>query len=158
MKAAGVPEIKTELKNRSATELLEICLRLARAKKENKELLSYLLFDSYDADGYISQLKAEIDEAISSSNRHNWYILKKQLRKLLSVVNKHLKFMASKAAEAEVLLHFCHSIQLHSIPIKKTNALTNIYEAQLKKAAAAISTLHEDLQYDFQQQLQRLQL
>lgn len=158
MKSAGVPEIKAELKNRSAAELLEICLRLARAKKENKELLSYLLFDSYDADGYISQLKVAIDEALSAANRYNLYILKKQLRKVLSIINKHLKFMASKAAEAEVLLHFCHSVHLHGIPIKKTNALTSIYQAQLKKAAAAIATLHEDLQYDFQQQLQRLQL
>jgi hypothetical protein len=158
MKAAGVPEIKAELKNRTAAELLGICLRLARAKKENKELLSYLLFDAYDPDGYISQLKAEIDEALSATNRHNWYILKKQLRKVLSTTNKHLKFMASKAAEAEVLLHFCHSLHLHSIPVTKTIALTNLYEAQLKKAAAAIATLHEDLQYDLQQQLQRLSL
>ncbi len=158
MKTAGVPEIKTELKNLNAAELLEICLRLARAKKENKELLSYLLFDSYDADGYIGQLKAEIDEALSATNRHNLYILKKQLRKVLSLVNKHLKFMASKAAEAEVLLHFCHSIHLHSIPIKKTNTLTNIYQAQLKKINAAIDTLHEDLKYDFSRQLAGLQL
>ena len=158
MKAAGVPEIKAELKNRNAAELLEICLRLARSKKENKELLSYLLFDSYDMDGYIGQLKNEIDEAVSATNRHNLYVLKKQLRKVLSTTNKHLKFIASKAAEAEVLLHFCHSLHLHGIPFKRTNALTGIYQAQLKKAAAAIDSLHEDLKYDFQQQLQRLEM
>ena len=43
MKAAGVKAIKEELKNRDREELSELCLSLSKFKKENKELLTYLL-------------------------------------------------------------------------------------------------------------------
>jgi len=39
MKAASISELKQELQNISAKEITDICLRLARFKKENKELL-----------------------------------------------------------------------------------------------------------------------
>ena len=42
MKAATVKEIKTELENLSPAALLPLTLRLAKFKKENKELLTYL--------------------------------------------------------------------------------------------------------------------
>lgn len=64
--------------------------------------------------------------------------------------------MASKQAEASILMHFCKELKNSSIPFQKTAALTNIYLQQIKKIKAAIATLHEDLQYDFQQQLKEL--
>ena len=48
MKAASISEIKTELKGLPPAQLTELCLRLARFKKENKELLTYLLFEAND--------------------------------------------------------------------------------------------------------------
>ena len=48
MKAVNVSRLKTELNNRSPKELLEICLRLSKFKKENKELLTYLLLEADD--------------------------------------------------------------------------------------------------------------
>ncbi|MCB0546499.1 MAG: hypothetical protein KDD19_02870 [Phaeodactylibacter sp.] len=45
MKAATIRELKQAMDNLSAGELVELCLRLARFKKENKELLTYLLFE-----------------------------------------------------------------------------------------------------------------
>lgn len=156
MRVASMAEIKQELKALPPAEVLELCLRLARAKKENKELLTFLLFEAHDLAGYIHQLKALIDEGLAASNKNNLYILKKNLRKLLRTLNKHLRFAASKAAEAEVLLYFCTSLQERQIPYKKSNALANLYYGQLKKVAAAIDTLHEDLQYDFKRQLEGL--
>ena len=44
MKAATIIELKQELNNTSPAIVSELCLRLARFKKENKELLTYLLF------------------------------------------------------------------------------------------------------------------
>ena len=156
MKAASIHEIKQELKTLNATELLEVCLRLARAKKENKELLTYLLFEAHDIDGYISHLKSETAEAFTHVHTHNLYFLKKNLRKILSWLNKHLRFAGSKAAEAEVLLYFCVCLHQHKIPYKNSMALHNLYNAQLKKIKAAIGTLHEDLQHDFTRQLNEL--
>ena len=43
MKAVSVKELSQELLNRSPKELRDLCLRLSRFKKENKELLTYLL-------------------------------------------------------------------------------------------------------------------
>ena len=156
MRVASMAEIKQELKGLPAAEVLELCLRLARSKKENKELLTFLLFEAHDAASYIQQLKALIDEGLAASNKLNPYILKKNLRKLLRTVNKHLRFTASKAAEAEVLLYFCSSLQEQQIPFRKSNALANLYYGQLKKIAAAVDTLHEDLQHDFNRQLDGL--
>ncbi len=157
MKAASLNEIKQELKALNATELLEICLRLARAKKENKELFTYLLFEAHDIDGYISHLKTETAEAFTHVHTHNLYFLKKNLRKIVSWLNKHLRFAGSKVADAEVLLYFCTCIHQHKIFYKNSTALINLYNAQLKKIKAAIATLHEDLQHDFTRQLNALQ-
>ena len=59
MKAATLKEIKTELSHVSHDALLEICLKLAKFKKENKELLTYLLLESESEDGYIETVKEE---------------------------------------------------------------------------------------------------
>ena len=150
-------EIKAELKTLNAAELLEVCLRLARAKKENKELLTYILFEANNLDNYIKHLKTETAEAFTHVNTHNLYFTKKNLRKIISWLNKHLRFAGSKVADAEVFLHFCACVHQYKIPYKKSTALLNLYNAQLKKIKTAIGTLHEDLQYDFTRQLNELQ-
>ena len=43
MKAVTLREIKKELNTLSTLEIQELCLRLSRFKKENKELLTYYL-------------------------------------------------------------------------------------------------------------------
>ena len=68
MKAVSVVTIKKELKHRSAEELLELCLRLSKFKKENKELLTYLLFEAHDESGYIETVKAEINQQFEEIN------------------------------------------------------------------------------------------
>ena len=45
MKAVTVKKIKDELSHRSANDLMELCLHLSKFKKENKELLTYLLLN-----------------------------------------------------------------------------------------------------------------
>ena len=48
MKTATVREIKLELKDKSSDELVELCLMLSKFKKENKELLTYLLYEKHN--------------------------------------------------------------------------------------------------------------
>lgn len=62
MKAASIKTIKDELKHKTSSELLELCLTLTRFKKENKELLTYLLFEAHDEDRYIETVKLEINK------------------------------------------------------------------------------------------------
>ena len=157
MKASSVSEIKQELQNLSAKEIAELCLRLARFKKENKELLSYLLFESTDEESYIKSVKQNMEELFGEVNTTNIYIAKKTLRKILRITNKHIKYTANKQTEAVLLTHFCLMLKTTGIPLKKSNALENIYLQQQKKIMAAISTLHEDLQYDLLKELRKLE-
>jgi hypothetical protein len=158
MKAASIQELKQELSETSAPKLKQLCLHLAKFKKENKELLTYLLFESHDEASYIIQVNAGIDEGFIELPKANNYLNKKTLRKILRIANKHIKYMGSKQAEASILIHFCQSLKNSSIPFQKTTQLTNLYLQQIKKIKAAIATLHEDLQYDFQQQLKELSI
>lgn len=153
MKASSLNELKNELENRSSNELLAFCLRLAKFKKENKELLSFLLFQKDDIASYVENIKKETTAYFAEINNSNVYYVKKSVRKILRYVNKHIKFAGSKEAEAEILIHFCNSIIEFSIPINKSVQLFKMYETQLGKIDIVLSTLHHDLQYDLRKQL-----
>ncbi|MEJ7913572.1 MAG: hypothetical protein WKF70_10485 [Chitinophagaceae bacterium] len=156
MKASSLSDIKTELKTLSAPGLTELCLRLARFKKENKELLAYLLFEADDVEQYVGRVKEEMDESFADVNTGNAYFAKKSLRKILRIANKHIKYMGHKEAEVSLLLHFCAGIRGLKLYPHKNTALSNLYKSQVRKIEAAISGLHEDLQHDFSAQLERL--
>lgn len=156
MKAASISDIKQELNNIEPAKLLELCLRLAKYKKDNKEFLNYLLFEAYDEHGYVQNVKTEISETFKEINQSNLYFAKKSLRKILRNTAKHIRYTASKQAEVELLLHFCDTLKHSGIPIKNSTALVNLYQFQLKKIAKIIATMHEDLQYDYLKELDKL--
>jgi hypothetical protein len=157
MKAATSSEIKQELKELSQAKLVELCLRLARFKKENKELLTYLLFEADDLEGYINGVKQEIDEGFAETNTGSLYFAKKGLRKILRNTNKYIRYTGEKQAEVELLLHYCTNLKGSKIPFHKSTALEKLYYGQLKKIRAAIATMHEDLQYDYLREVERLE-
>jgi len=156
MKTASLAEIKQELQNLSAKEIAELCVRLARYKKENKELLAYLLFESHNEEAYVAHVKEMIAEKFKDVNTRNLYLAKKTLRKILRIVNKHIKYTASKQTEVELLIYFCLLLKNSGIALHKNKALNNIYLQQLKKIKIALSSLHEDIQYDFLKQIEQL--
>ena len=156
MKTASIQEIKQELKARTATQVTDLCLRLARFKKENKELLTFLLFEAGHMDAFVQQVKDEIAMSFVQMNTGNLFIAKKSIRKLLRTVNKYIRFTGSKTVEAELLLFFCQQLIFSKIPIQKSAALVNLFQSQLKKIDTAIASLHEDLQHDLRTQLQQL--
>ncbi|SDF70299.1 hypothetical protein [Chitinophaga filiformis] len=156
MKAATINELKKELQEVPPAQLVELCLRLAKFKKENKELLNYLLFESHDLQAYIEAVKEEMDAAFAESPRQNIYFVKKHLRKILRATNKHIKYTGSKQAEVELLLYYCTKIKKAGIKVGESVALTKLYLQQVKKIEKSISLQHEDLQYDYKRQLERL--
>jgi hypothetical protein len=156
MRTATIQEIKTELKTLPASDLTELCLRLAKFKKDNKELLTYLLFEAADETSFITAVKKEMDEGFSELPKPNLYLTKKTLRKILRTTAKQIRYMASPQAEVELLTHFCRKIRDTRIPIHDSPVLNNLYRQQLKKVRANIATLHEDLQYDFLRNLKGL--
>lgn len=157
MKAATVHEIKNELNSLKANELAELCLRLAKFKKENKELLTYLLFEAHDEAGFIKNAETEIAEQFNEiPDGNSLYLVKKSVRKILRRTNKHIRYTGSKIAEVQLLLFFCYTLKNSNVPVEESTALTNLYLAQIKKIKKGLSTLHEDLQYDYLKQLEGL--
>ncbi|MEO7522980.1 MAG: hypothetical protein ABIT58_02735 [Ferruginibacter sp.] len=153
MRAASLKDIKTELETQPQSALLGLCLRLAKFKKENKELLTYLLFEDGNEAGYIESITTEVDYAFGELNIKSIYIAKKNLRKILRSINRYIKYSGLKTTEASLLIHFCRKIKVSGLPIDKSTQLSNIYASQIKKIKTAIGTMHEDLQYDYLREL-----
>ena len=148
---SSLSDIKKELQHKSKPELLEHCIRLAKFKKENKELLAFLLFEPDEA-LFIENIKKNTDNLFEEINFSNVHFIKKGVRKILRMINKNIRFALSKQVEAELLLHFCNCFVTFSIPTRKSRQLLNIYEGQVKKFNQALSALHEDMQYDLKRQ------
>ncbi len=144
--------IKKELAFLDKPDLIKICLRLAKHKTENKELLSFLIFNENNTESYIEDVKTLISESFKTLPRQ-FYALIKGLRKLLRIVNKHLKFLAAKEHEAAILLFFCKKLIEYNFHKSRQKSLALICYRQLKRLEKAVLALHEDLQFDFEQEL-----
>ncbi len=156
MKAVSVVTIKKELQHRSQDELIQLCLRLSKFKKENKELLTYLLFEAHDESGYIETVKMEIDEQFNTINTNSYFYIKKSVRKILRHIKKYARYSLKKETEAELLLYFCEKLRHFQPSIKRNTTLINIYNRQLALVEKIITKLHEDLQYDYGVQVEEL--
>lgn len=149
MKSVSLKDISQELTYRTPKELRDLCLRLARFKKENKELLTYLLFESADELAYVQSVKKELDEEFDQVNRTSYYLIRKSVRKMLKNTRKYIRYSKKKETEVELLLHFCARLKSLSPPIQRNTALMNLYNRQIDTVIKKISGLHEDLQYDY---------
>ncbi len=158
MKAASSKEIKSALFEQSSTQLIDLCLKLARFKKENKELLTYLLFEEQNEDAYIHSAKKVIDEGFQTLNIQSVYIAKKNLRKIIRVTNKFIKYSGIDTTEITLLIYVCRCIQESGLKLNNSVALKNIYLSLLKKISTKISGMHEDLQYDYNKEIQALEV
>lgn len=156
MKAATVKQLKDELNERSPKELLEYCLRLSKFKKDNKELLTYLLFEASDEESFIQSVKNEMDEQLEAVNRKNFYYIKKGIRKVLSNVKKNIRYSQNKETEVDLLIYFCQSLKAFSPSIRRSSTMMNLYNRQIEMIRKKIEKLHEDLQYDYGQELENL--
>ncbi len=156
METASISIIKKELKNIAPEELQAIVTRLAKYKKENKELLSYLLFDACNEQEYIENVKAEIDEQFSNLNRTSFYLAKKTIRKVLKTTNKHIRFSGSKETEIQLRIYFCQKLKTSGLNYKASRVVFNMYINQIKRINKVLSMLHEDLQYDYREEVDNL--
>lgn len=156
MKSASIKEIKTALDQLAHKELLEACLRLAKFKKENKEVLTYLLFEKDNEPGYISSVKESLNLLFDDVNRSNVYFAKKTLRKIVRIANRYIRYSDDVTTEPELLLFVAEKIPALGFNLKKSAALENIYLSLLKKIKKSVAGLHEDLQYDFQKRINQL--
>ena len=101
--------------------------------------------------------RAQIDGAFASADlASEGFIHCSAFEQILRTANKHIRYTGSKQTEVVILLHFCSTLKSHGIPFNKSTALKNLYDQQIKKIKTSLASLHEDLQYDFQRELNLL--
>lgn len=158
MKAVTVKEIGQELLNLSPKELRDLCLRLSRFKKENKELLTYLLFESSDEASYIESVEKEIDQQFEQVNKKSYYFIKKGLRRVLLNTRKYIRYSQNKKTEIDLLIYYCSKLKKFTPSIQRNAALRNLYIRQIAIIREKLGSLHEDLQYDYGLELKALDM
>ena len=153
MQSTSLAFLKKEIQARPKAELIEVCNRLIKYKKENKELLHYLLFESLNEPNYALQLKKEVTILFQDVNTQTVYFAKKTIRKILRFIAKYCKFSENPTTQIDVLIHFCEEMNQLSLHWKDHKVMVNLYQSQIKKIEKLIDTLHEDLQFDYRQKL-----
>lgn len=156
MKPATLQELKAELRQLDQEEILQLCLQLGRFKKENKELLTYLLFDAKDEQTYREEIKLEIDSEVEELNTGSVYHAKKGLQKINRTLTKYIRYSRNKQTEAEVLMHFAKAIRKTPAAVQRNPVINNLYNRLIVKINKALATLHEDLQADYQYELDQI--
>lgn len=156
MDTATVKQLKTELESLERTELIPIILRLSKFKKENKELLTYLLFESDNEQGYILEVQKEMDQNFATINTSSFFYMKKSVRKILKTTKTYIRYSNAKETEVELLLYFCKKLRGLRPSMTRNQQLLNIFSREIKLIEKKISTLHQDLQYDYRMLLENL--
>jgi hypothetical protein len=156
METSSLSQLKKELQTLPYPQLVELAVRIAKYKKENKELLHYLLFEAHDDQSYMNGIKKEVEEQFKTINYSTLYYVKKSVRKVLRYVNKHIKYAAKPEVTVELLIHFLQQYKRIPIRFDNSTAMVNIFAAQLKKIDKELAKLHEDIQYDYRKELDAL--
>lgn len=156
MKAVSLKEIGKELNSLSPKELRELCLRLARFKKENKELLTYLLFESFDEEAYIEGVKNYIDEQFEQVSTQGSWFIRKTIRRIFTNTKKYIRFSQNKRTEVDLLIHFIRKLKNLKPSILKNKSLMSLCVRQTDAIIIKISALHPDLHQDYQQEVNEL--
>ena len=156
MKASSVSNIRKELYTLHPDRLIELVMRLAKYKVENKELLSYLLFHEHKRDEFLGSVKKEIDDQFKNLNKSRVFLAKKTVRKALKTTQKYIKFAADKTIEIELLIYYCRKLKTSGLVLRYGTVLGNIYMRQTERISKVFDSLHDDLKLDYVDEIERI--
>ena len=156
MKSASLAQIRKELKYLSEDDLRELCLRLARFKVDNKELLTYCLFESENEEGYVTAVGEYIEASFDEINTNSFYYIRKSIRKILKQLRKNIRYSGNKETEFLIHLKFTHSLLDLKPSIFKNNSLSNLFLREIQILKTTLQKLHEDLQFEYEAELEKL--
>ena len=156
MKAASIVNLRKAVEHLDRQTLQTLCLRLARFKLENKEMLTYLIFESEDELKYVQGIKIQLESLFEDINTNSYFYIKKSVRKILRKIRKFSRYSNAAETEVELLLFFCWKMKTIRPSIFKNKTLTNLYNRQVEACKKKSSKLHEDLQYEYQPQIEEL--
>lgn len=157
MKSATVNELRKELKESDPDLVRELCLKLIKYKKENKELATYVLFEAHDEQAYVKNVTDEIGTLFHDIPRGgNAYYIKKTLRKILRFANRQIKYSGNKVSELDIRIFICQQMNEARVPKNPGTVIGNMYDQQLKKITTIFDDIEEDLQADYSRQVEEI--
>lgn len=156
MKIASLADIKKELSYLNEKELKDLILELSKFSTDNKAYLFFKLFERDNPRLFIEMVMEEIEFEFVKANTKHYHFAKKSAQGIRRKLNKLLKLTKDKTAQIELILFFCEKMKLYGYLTFHHPVIENLYTTQIRKTEKLISGLHEDLQYDFQHQLNEL--
>jgi len=155
MDTASIKQLKDTLSTLGREELTGLLLRMVKFKKENKELLTFLLFEADDLDAYVYEISQEIKDEFENYRLKTAYYKRKGCRRILRILKKYIKYAADKEVEVRLLLAYV-SMVAESKTFITDRVIQKIAFRQLLLAEKSIVKLHEDLQYEYKIELEDL--
>lgn len=156
MKVASAQEIRKTLLNMEPREITDVVMRMLRYKKDNKELASYLLYNSSDEQAFVDEITEEINASFAELKYEGAYKYTKQIRKIIRLANKPIRYSGLPSTQVEVLLCILENLKPILSGKHGSNVLSGIYMRQVDIVAKAMDKLHEDIRYDYVKQFERL--
>lgn len=157
MEIPSLADLKKDLSYLSEKELITLITDLAKFSKDNKAFLYFKLNERDQPNLFVDSVKEELDEAFQTANTKNYHLGKKSAQSIRRKLNKALKLNKNKADQVELILYFCEELKKYGYLKFKHPVINNLFQVQLGKAKKLISTLHEDIQSDFEYRLEELE-
>ena len=155
MDTASIKQLKDTLSTLGREELTGLLLRMVKFKKENKELLTFLLYEAGDLDAYVYETSQEIKDEFENYRLKTAYYKRKGCRRILRILKKYIKYAADKEVEVRLLLAYV-SMVAESKTFITDRVIQKIAFRQLLLAEKSLVKLHEDLQYEYKLELEEL--
>ncbi|MDX5339413.1 MAG: hypothetical protein LPK25_10315 [Cyclobacteriaceae bacterium] len=157
MEIPSLAQLKKDLSYLSEKELIDLIADLAKFSRDNKAFLYFKLNERDHPLLFVDEVKEDLDEAFQTANTKNYHLAKKSAQAIRRKLNKSLKLSKNKADQAELILYFCEMLKKYEYLSFRHPVIANLNQVQLGKAKKLISTLHEDLQSDFEYRLEDLE-
>ena len=155
MDTASIKQLKDTLSTLGREELIGLLFRMVKFKKENKELLTFLLFEADDLDAYVHEITLLIKDEFENYRLKTAYYKRKGCRRVLRMLKKYIKYATDKEVEVRLLLAYV-SMVAESKSFINDRVIQKIALRQLLLAEKSIVKLHEDLQYEYKLELEEL--
>lgn len=156
MENTPLSALKNELKLLPHERLTELCIKFAKYKKENKEFLAYLLFDSANEKGYVLNIKEDMNLEFSKLSGLFPRPYLNAVKKIYRNTEKYIHFSGSKETEIDLLLHFCQLIRKNYPRSFRNPSLETFYLRISKRIRKVYEQLHEDLRFDYEEEVGKL--
>jgi hypothetical protein len=111
------------------------------------------LFEASDEASYVLSVKREVDLQFEQINKKSYYLIKKGLRRILLNIRKYIRYSRKKETEIDLLIYFCVKLKKFTPFVQKNSRLRNLYDGQIETIRKKVLSLHEDLQFDYETEL-----